>query len=89
MPIQELLDRSINDTLSRTILTSETTLIALLSLYIFGGQVIRGFTFAMIWVVFVGTYSSIFIASPLLLMLGITRGRFGRRRPDQGTGGRT
>ena len=77
MPFSELLDHSVNDTLSRTILTSVTTLIALLSLYIFGGQVIRGFTFAMIWGVFVGTYSSVFIASPLLLMLGITRGRSG------------
>ncbi|MHA1165716.1 MAG: protein translocase subunit SecF [Alphaproteobacteria bacterium] len=74
MPLPELLDRSINDTLSRTILTSVTTLVALLSLYTFGGQVIRGFTFAMIWGVFVGTYSSVFVASPLLLMLGVKRG---------------
>lgn len=73
MPLPELLDLSINDTLSRTILTSVTTLIALLSLYIFGGQVIRGFTFAMIWGVVVGTYSSVFVASPLLLMLGVKR----------------
>ncbi len=73
MPLQELLDRSINDTLSRTILTSVTTLVALLSLYILGGQVIRGFTFAMIWGVLVGTYSSVFVASPLLLMLGVKR----------------
>ena len=73
MPFSELLDHSINDTLSRTILTSVTTLIALLSLYVFGGQVIRGFTFAMIWGVLVGTYSSVFVASPLLLMLGVKR----------------
>ena len=69
----ELLDQSINQTLSRTVLTSGTTLIALLSLYIFGGEVIRGFTFAMIWGIFVGTYSSIFVASPLLLILGVKR----------------
>ena len=73
MPLDELLDRSINDTLSRTILTSVTTLIALLSLYIFGGEVIRGFTFAMIWGVIVGTYSSVFVAAPLLLVLGVKR----------------
>lgn len=80
MPMPELLDQSINDTLSRTILTSVTTLIALLALYIFGGQVIRGFTFAMIWGVLVGTYSSIFVASPLLLILGV-------KREWSGTGG--
>lgn len=73
MALPELLDLSINDTLSRTSLTSVTTLIALLSLYIFGGEVIRGFTFAMIWGVIVGTYSSIFVAAPLLLYLGVKR----------------
>lgn len=73
MPLEQLLDLSINQTLSRTTLTSFTTLIALLSLYIFGGEVIRGFTFAMIWGVIIGTYSSIFVASPLLLVLGVKR----------------
>lgn len=73
MPLAELLDISINETLSRTSLTSVTTLIALLSLYVFGGEVIRGFTFAMIWGVIVGTYSSIFVAAPLLLYLGVKR----------------
>ncbi|MGI9380255.1 MAG: protein translocase subunit SecF [Methyloligellaceae bacterium] len=73
MDLEELLNLSINETLSRTILTSVTTLIALGALYAFGGEVIRGFTFAMIWGVVVGTYSSIFIAAPLLLMLGVKR----------------
>lgn len=73
MELEELLDLSINDTLSRTSLTSVTTLIALLSLYIFGGEVIRGFTFAMIWGVIVGTYSSVFVAAPLLLYFGVKR----------------
>ena len=73
MPLAELLDVSINETLSRTILTSVTTLIALLSLFFLGGEVIRGFVFAMIWGVIVGTYSSIFIASPILLLLGVKR----------------
>ena len=73
MPLADLLNRSINETLSRTILTSVTTLLALFSLYIFGGEVIRGFTFAMIWGVIVGTYSSVFIASPILLALDVNR----------------
>jgi len=72
-PLLDLLNKSINDTLSRTIMTSVTTLLALLALYIFGGEVIRGFTFAMIWGVLIGTYSSIFIASAILLRLGVKR----------------
>jgi preprotein translocase subunit SecF len=70
MPLADLIDVSTNSVLPRTILTSMTTLIALMALYIFGGEVIRGFNFAMIWGVFVGTYSSIFIASPVLILLG-------------------
>jgi preprotein translocase SecF subunit len=71
--ILDLLNISINETLSRTIMTSVTTLLALSSLYIFGGSVIKGFTFAMIWGVLVGTYSSIFIAAPLLNYLKVKR----------------
>lgn len=74
MPLPEVLNLSINDTLSRTILTSMTTLLALVSLYILGGEGLRGFSFAMIWGVFVGTYSSIFVASPLLMLLNLKRG---------------
>ncbi len=73
LPIEELLNLSINDTLSRTVLTSVTTLLALLSLYIFGGEVLRGFVFAMIWGVLIGTYSSIVIAAPLLKILDVKR----------------
>ena len=69
----DVLNKSINETLSRTIITSLTTLLALLALFIFGGEVIRGFTFAMIWGVLIGTYSSIFIASSILLKLGVKR----------------
>jgi len=69
MPIKEVLDLSINDTLTRTVMTSLTTLIALFALFIFGGEVIRGFTAAMIWGIFIGTYSSIFVAAPLLLLI--------------------
>ncbi len=74
MPLPEVLNLSINDTLSRTILTSLTTLLALTALYVLGGQGLRGFSFAMIWGVFVGTYSSIFVASPLLMALKLKRG---------------
>ena len=76
MHFADLLDFSINSVLPRTLLTSVCTLIALVSLYIFGGEVIRGFTFAMIWGVFVGTYSSVFVAVPLLLILGLRRDAF-------------
>jgi preprotein translocase SecF subunit len=73
MNFADLLDFSVNSVLPRTLLTSVCTLIALFSLYIFGGEVIRGFTFAMIWGVFVGTYSSVFVAVPLLLIYGLKR----------------
>ena len=73
MDLGELLNIAVNETLSRTVMTSVTTMLALLALYILGGEVIRGFTFAMIWGVIVGTYSSIFIASPLLILLGVKR----------------
>jgi len=73
MKLEPLLNLSVNDTLSRTTMTSVTTLLALLALFFFGGEVIRGFTAAMIWGVFVGTYSSIFIAAPVLLYLNVRR----------------
>ena len=67
MPLIELLNVSVNDTLSRTVMTSLTTLLALAALLIFGGEVIRDFTIAMIWGVVVGTYSSVFVASAILM----------------------
>ena len=73
MPMVELIDLSLNNTLSRTILTSVTTLIALFALFILGTEVIRGFVFAMILGVVIGTYSSIFVAAPILLYLGVSR----------------
>ena len=72
-PLTEVLDLSINDTLSRTIITSGTTLLALIALFVFGGAVLRGFTAAMIWGILIGTYSSIFIASPILQLTGVKR----------------
>ena len=70
MSLPDLIDLSLNQMLPRTIMTSVSTLLALLSLYIFGGEVISGFTFAMIWGVIIGTYSSIFIAALVLIHLG-------------------
>jgi preprotein translocase subunit SecF len=74
MPLGDLFNLSINQTLSRTTLTSFTTLLALGALYALGGEVIRGFSFGMIWGVVVGTYSSICLAVPLLLYLHVRRG---------------
>ncbi|TCO70948.1 protein translocase subunit SecF [Rhodovulum euryhalinum] len=73
MDLKELLNLSINETLSRTTMTSFTTLLALFALFALGGDVIRGFVFAMIWGIFVGTYSSIYMASNIVLMLGVKR----------------
>ena len=70
LDFSNLLNLSINQTLSRTIMTSLTTLLALMALFIFGGEVVKGFVSAMIWGVFIGTYSSIFIASPLIVIFG-------------------
>ena len=73
MPLSALIDRSINETLARTVMTSGTTLLALLALVIFGGPVIRGFTIAMIWGVVIGTYSSVYVASPILEHFNLRR----------------
>lgn len=81
LPLVDLLNQSMNDTLGRTLMTSVTTLLALLALFFFGGAVIKGFTFAMIWGVLVGTYSSIFVAGPVLLYLGVDRGATGSGAP--------
>ena len=71
--IFDLSNISINETLSRTIITSATTLLALLSIYIFGGEILKGFSFAMILGVIFGTYSSIYIANPLLVKLNVSQ----------------
>ncbi|MGF1446821.1 MAG: protein translocase subunit SecD [Pikeienuella sp.] len=73
MELSELLDLSINETLARTVMTSVTTLIALFAMFFLGPPVIQGFTFAMIWGVVIGTYSSIFVAAAVLLWLGVKR----------------
>ena len=73
MNLKDVLNLSINETLSRTFMTAVTTLLALVALLVLGGDVIRGFVFAMTFGIFIGTYSSIFIASETLLLLGVKR----------------
>ncbi len=70
--ISDVSNLSINETLARTIITSVTTLLALVSIYILGGEILRGFSFAMILGVLIGTYSSIFVASPILKFLKVS-----------------
>ncbi|MAK61828.1 MAG: protein translocase subunit SecF [Ponticaulis sp.] len=77
MKLVDVINLSLNRTLTRTTLTSGTTLLALISIYVLGGEVLRGFSFALIWGVIIGTYSSIFIASALLLHTGL------KREPDK------
>jgi preprotein translocase SecF subunit len=75
MNLNDLLDKSINETLSRTINTTVTTILALGALYLFGGQIIADFAFAMLWGIVVGTYSSIFIASTILVYVNVRRSK--------------
>ncbi len=82
-PLANLLNRSINETLSRTVMTSLTTVLALAALAIFGGEVIRGFTFALIWGIAIGTYSSIYVSACLLLHMRDVR--YVRPEPAAGT----
>lgn len=77
MKLSDVINLALNKTLTRTTLTSGTTLLALISIYVLGGEVLRGFSFALIWGVVVGTYSSIFVASALLLHTNL------RRDPDK------
>jgi len=71
--LSELINDSINSTLSRTLKTSGTTLLALISIYFFGGEILKGFSFALIWGILIGTYSSIFVASPILIYFKVKR----------------
>ena len=71
--LKELINISINETLPRTLKTSITTLLALIAIYFFGGEILKGFSFALIWGVIVGTYSSVFVASPLILIFKVKR----------------
>ncbi len=82
-PLIEVMNRSVNETLSRTLMTSGTTLVALAALLILGGDVIRGFVFAIFWGIVVGTYSSVYVAKNVVLMLGLDREP--KTPPDAGT----
>jgi preprotein translocase SecF subunit len=73
MPLPDLIDRSVNETLARTVMTSATTLLALIALAVVGGPVIRDFTIAMIWGVLIGCYSTVYVASPIVLHLHLRR----------------
>src|SRR4029078_12715269 len=73
MPLTELLDVSINETLSRTVLTHVTTFLAMMPFVIVGGEAIFGFSLAMVWGIVIGAYSSIYVAAPLQLILGVKR----------------
>jgi preprotein translocase subunit SecF len=72
-PLRDLMNLTANETLSRTLMTSGTTLLALIAMLILGGDVIRGFIFAITWGVVVGTYSSVYVAKNIVLMLGVKR----------------
>ena len=74
MPLREMMNLTANETLSRTIMTASTTFISLMVLFIFGGDVIRGFVFAMLLGVVLGTYSTLYMAKNIVLMLGVDRG---------------
>ncbi|THD72675.1 protein translocase subunit SecF [Thalassobius vesicularis] len=82
-PLRDLMNLTANETLSRTIMTSGTTLIALIALLVLGGDVIRGFVFAITWGIIVGTYSSVYVAKNIVLMLGVKRDW---SKPDSGAG---
>ena len=85
MPLRDVMNLSVNETLSRTVMTSGTTLLALIALLILGGDVIRSFVFAITWGVVVGTYSSVFVAKNVVLFLGTRRDW---SKPDSGAGTR-
>jgi preprotein translocase subunit SecF/SecD/SecF fusion protein len=85
MPLKDVINLALNRTLTRTTLTSGTTLLALSAIYVLGGEVLRGFSFALIWGILVGTYSSIFVASALLLHTGLKRDPQKFDGPDEQT----
>jgi preprotein translocase SecF subunit len=86
MPLGELVDLSLNETLSRTIITGCTALFALVGLYYLGGEALRGFATAMIFGICVGTYSSIYVAAPAILLWGVRRGREDAKPAPQAAG---
>jgi len=86
MPVSDILNLSINKTLSRTTVTSGLTGLSVVALYLFGGEVLRGFSLAMIWGILIGTYSTIFVASPMLIYMHLRRDR-GEAKPAASAAG--
>jgi len=84
MPLRDVMNISVNETLARTLMTSFTTLISLGALLIFGGDVIRGLTFAIFFGVILGTYSSVFVAKNIVLFLGLDRSEKPKIDPETG-----
>lgn len=82
MPLRDLMNLSANETLSRTLMTATTTLIALVVLLVFGGDVIRGFVFAMVFGVIIGTWSTLYVAKNIVLFLGLDRNDKAKRKPE-------
>jgi preprotein translocase subunit SecF len=90
MPFRELINLALNETLSRTILTVSTVALAVLSLLFFGGQVLKGFSIAMLWGIVIGTYSSLFIAAPIIYYIQPNRRAIAREpTSSEGEGGRS
>lgn len=81
-PLPQLLNQAVNQTLSRSLMTSFTTLLALSALLVFGGEVIRGFTWALVFGILVGTFSSVYVASPLLLYMNLRRSEGADKAPE-------
>ena len=90
MPFRELINLALNETLSRTILTVSTVALAVLSLLLFGGEVLKGFSIAMLWGIVIGTYSSLFIAAPIIYYIQPNRRAIAREPTSgEGEGGRS
>ena len=85
MPLKDVMNLSVNETLSRTLMTSITTLIAVGSMLVFGGDVIRGFSFAIFMGVLLGTYSSVYVAKNIVLILGLDRSEKPKKDGKAGT----
>lgn len=84
MPLVQVMNLTVNETLSRTLMTAVTTVLALTPMFIWGGDVIRGFVFAMLWGVFVGCYSTIYVAKNIVLWLGVKRDWSKKAAPKEG-----
>ncbi|KAF0181003.1 MAG: protein translocase subunit SecF [Hyphomonadaceae bacterium] len=83
MPLSQVIDTSTNETLSRTIVTGMTALMALTGLLVVGGEAMQGFSIAMLFGIVIGTYSSVYVAAPAILLWGVNRGSMAQEKPDR------